>query len=90
MDKYGSENVVKLLVGNKSDLENERKVKLEEGETLGNALDIRFLETSAKGDTNVSGTFHILLNEIKEKMRNLPEASKRQSKASQLPTLKKE
>ena len=53
VDKYGSENVVKLLVGNKSDLENERKVKLEEGETLGNALDIRFLETSAKGDTNV-------------------------------------
>lgn len=31
VDKFGNENVVKLLVGNKSDLENNRAVKTEEG-----------------------------------------------------------
>jgi Ras-related protein Rab-1A len=31
VDKFGNENVVKLLVGNKSDLENNRQVKTEEG-----------------------------------------------------------
>ncbi len=34
VDKFGNENVVKLLVGNKSDLENNRQVKTEEGNNL--------------------------------------------------------
>lgn len=34
VDKFGNENVVKLLVGNKSDLENNRQVKTEEGINL--------------------------------------------------------
>ena len=43
IDKYGNENVVKLLVGNKSDLEASRQVKAEEGKTLADSLGIKFL-----------------------------------------------
>ena len=43
VDKYGNENVVKLLVGNKSDLEANRQVKAEEGKTLADSLGIKFL-----------------------------------------------
>jgi Ras-related protein Rab-1A len=53
VDKYGNENVVKLLVGNKSDLEASRQVKTEEGKTLADSLGIKFLETSAKDAVNV-------------------------------------
>lgn len=37
IDKYAQENVNRLLVGNKSDLTAERKVRFEEGEELGTA-----------------------------------------------------
>lgn len=43
VDKYGNENVVKLLVGNKSDLEANRQVKAEEGKSLAESLGIKFL-----------------------------------------------
>ena len=32
---YASENVHKILIGNKSDMEDKRKVSYEEGELLG-------------------------------------------------------
>lgn len=44
---------MKLLVGNKSDLESNRQVKTEEGKTLAESLGIKFLETSAKDAVNV-------------------------------------
>lgn len=45
--------MVKLLVGNKSDLEANRQVKAEEGKSLAESLGIKFLETSAKDAVNV-------------------------------------
>lgn len=62
IDKYGNENVVKLLVGNKSDLEASRQVKAEEGKTLADSLGIKFLETSAKDAVNVEKAFTTLSN----------------------------
>ena len=35
IDKYAMEDVVRMLVGNKSDLEEKRAVSFEEGEALG-------------------------------------------------------
>jgi len=72
VDKYGNENVVKLLVGNKSDLEASRQVKTEEGKTLADSLGIKFLETSAKDAVNVEKAFTTLSNEIKSKVQSKP------------------
>lgn len=72
VDKYGNENVVKLLVGNKSDLEASRQVKTEEGKTLADSLGIKFLETSAKDAVNVEKAFTTLSTEIKAKVQSRP------------------
>jgi len=53
IDRYANENVNKLLVGNKSDLQNKRAVTFEQGKELADSLNIEFLETSAKNSTNV-------------------------------------
>lgn len=68
VDKYANENVVKLLVGNKNDLESNRQVTFNEGKELADSLGIKFLETSAKNSNNVDKTFFTLGNEIKMKI----------------------
>jgi GTPase KRas protein len=54
------------LVGNKSDVENERKITSEQGQALANKLGCLFFETSAKTNTNVILAFDSLLREIKK------------------------
>lgn len=61
--------MVKLLVGNKSDLESARQVKTEEGKELADSLGIKFLETSAKDSVNVEKAFITLSNEIRSKAK---------------------
>ena len=45
--------MVRLLVGNKADLEGKRQVTFEEGKELADSLGIKFIEASAKANTNV-------------------------------------
>ena len=54
---YGNENMHFVLVGNKIDLENERKVSTEEGQNLANEYNMDFLETSAKTGENIENIF---------------------------------
>ena len=59
-------NVIIYLVGNKIDLEKERKVKTEEGEKLAEEYNCPFKETSAKEDININETFEDLVEIIDE------------------------
>ncbi|KAF9580276.1 Ras- protein Rab-10, partial [Lunasporangiospora selenospora] len=54
---HAPEDASILLVGNKADLESERAVSTEEGETLANERQLRFLETSATDKDNVDWAF---------------------------------
>ena len=58
------ENVKLILVGNKCDLANERKVTIEDGENKARNYNIKFFESSAKDGTNVNELFFYLANEI--------------------------
>ena len=58
------ENAKLILVGNKCDLANERKVSYEEGENYAKNLNIKFFEASARDGTNVNELFFYLANEI--------------------------
>ena len=49
--------VLMVLIGNKCDLEKERKVSKEEGENLAQKYGIPFYETSAKTGANVQEAF---------------------------------
>lgn len=64
IEKFASENVNKLLVGNKSDLEEQREVTYDEGVELAKKFDIPFLEVSAKNATHVDDTFITMASEI--------------------------
>ena len=57
IEKYASENVLKILIGNKNDLESQRVISKEEGQDFANRYGMKFIETSAKLDTNVSEAF---------------------------------
>eukprot|EP01121_Diplochlamys_sp_Union-15-3_P012129 TRINITY_DN35_c0_g1_i1.p1 TRINITY_DN35_c0_g1~~TRINITY_DN35_c0_g1_i1.p1 ORF type:complete len:207 (-),score=36.94 TRINITY_DN35_c0_g1_i1:26-646(-) len=67
IDRYACENVHKLLVGNKCDLVNERKVPFETAKEFADQLNLVFLETSAKNSTNVEEAFVKMAKAIKEK-----------------------
>jgi len=54
-----------ILVGNKSDLENERTVATAEAQELGRKLKIPYLESSAKQRINVDAAFHDLVRSIR-------------------------
>ena len=57
IEKNASENVLKILIGNKNDLESERVISKEEGQDFAKRYNMQFIETSAKMDTNVSEAF---------------------------------
>ena len=61
---FAPENAKFILVGNKCDLVNERKVSYEEGENYAKNLNIKFFEASARDGTNVNELFFYLANEI--------------------------
>ena len=61
IDENSNSNVVRYLIGNKSDLKQERCVSYEEGESLALRYGIGFLETSAKERINVDEVFQKLI-----------------------------
>ena len=62
--QYASADVEVMLLGNKCDRENERKVSTERGQMLAAWLGIKFFETSAKSGLNVEKAFHTLAQDI--------------------------
>ena len=59
-----------VLVGNKCDLESERKITFQQGEELAKALGCKFLEASAKTRTNVDEAFVTLVREIMDSRKS--------------------
>ena len=57
MQEHGYEKMLIILVGNKSDLEDQRQVQTEEGEAFAKRNDLIFFETSAKASAGVEETF---------------------------------
>jgi len=72
IDRYASENVCKLLVGNKNDLKSKRAVEYEAAKAFADELSIPFLETSAKNATNVEQAFLTMAAQIKNKIQSAP------------------
>ena len=56
-----------VVIGNKCDLEEQRKVTKEEGETKAAELEVAFMETSALSGENVDKAFELMVHEIYKK-----------------------
>ncbi|PAA72475.1 hypothetical protein BOX15_Mlig021038g1 [Macrostomum lignano] len=80
IDKYASENVNKLLVGNKCDLTSKKVVDFATAKEYADKLGIVFLETSAKNATNVEQAFMSMASEIKSRMGPAAGAAGQQAK----------
>ena len=69
-----------ILLGNKIDMEHERKVTTQEGENTAKKNNIEFFETSNKGNININESIKCLIDKIlekreKEKENNIPSRS---------------
>ncbi|XP_037411253.1 GTP-binding protein YPTM2-like [Triticum dicoccoides] len=75
IDRYASENVNKLLVGNKCDLADKRAVSYETAKAFADEIGIPFMETSAKNALNVEQAFMAMAASIKDRMASQPAAN---------------
>ena len=64
IEKNASKNVLKVLIGNKSDLEDERVVSFNQGKEFADTYGLKFIETSAKKNLNVNEAFETLGREL--------------------------
>ncbi|CAN6273709.1 unnamed protein product, partial [Urochloa humidicola] len=75
IDRYASDNVNKILVGNKSDLTANKVVATETAKAFADEMGIPFMETSAKNAINVEQAFMAMAASIKDRMASQPAAS---------------
>ena len=71
IDKFGKQGVLKVLIGNKKDLEKKRKITKEAGESLANKYGINFFEVSAKDNINLEELFLETAKCLLEKNENV-------------------
>ena len=57
IDKFAKQGVLKVLIGNKTDLEEQRKVTKDSGVSLSKKYGIKFFEVSAKDNININDYF---------------------------------
>lgn len=83
----GPENLVFIIIGNKSDMVDQRKVSTEEGENFAKKNGFLFKEVSALNGDNISLVFEILSRDLIRKKQeiavenaNVNEGVKRESK----------
>ncbi|XP_033645117.1 ras-related protein Rab-10-like isoform X1 [Asterias rubens] len=67
IQEHANEDVEKMLLGNKCDMEDKRMISKERGETIARENGIKFLETSAKANVNVEKAFMTLAEDILKK-----------------------
>ena len=78
----GSEDILIILVGNKTDLEDKREVSTDEGEKKAKQYGIAFCETSALQGKNIEYAFNILIDEIILEIENAKQKEMKNNKSN--------
>ena len=74
-NKYLSESIPKLLIGNKADLNSSREISHEQGAELAESYGMEFIETSAKNGTGVKEAFEMMARSIFNSLSSIPQPS---------------
>ena len=64
IEKNASKNVLRVLIGNKCDLEDKRVISYNQGKEFADTYGLKFIETSAKKNLNVNEAFETLGREL--------------------------
>jgi len=73
IQEHANEDVEKMILGNKCDMEDKRVIPKERGEAIARENGIRFLETSAKTNVNIDKAFMDLSESILDKTIDVQE-----------------
>ena len=68
LQEIGTPDIIRLLVGNKSDLINDRQVSVEEAGNFAQEHNMAHIETSALDGSNVDEAFKLIVDEIHKKV----------------------
>ena len=77
VDKFAKSGVLRVLVGNKCDLEHKRQVLKEQGQELADKYGIKFIETSAKETINIDELFLDTTKQLLNKQISIPGTDKK-------------
>ena len=64
IEKNASKTVLKVLIGNKADLEDKRVITYNQGKEFADSYGLKYIETSAKKNLNVNEAFETLGREL--------------------------
>ena len=67
LKQSGDKKITILLIGNKNDLDNQRKISKEQGEEKAKSFGVAFLETSAFNGYNLDKAFDLMIKEVYDK-----------------------
>ena len=70
IDKFAKQGVLRSLVANKTDLEDQKKIKKEEGDQYPKKYGVNFFEVSAKDNRNIDELFLDAAKSLLEKNDN--------------------
>jgi Ras-related protein Rab-8A len=68
INEHAERGIVKVLVGNKIDLEHERKVNVEDAQSLASLYGMKYFETSAKLNKNIDELIVHMMDAVYQKM----------------------
>lgn len=75
IEQHASDNVNKILVGNKSDMaEDKRAVSFEKGQALAEEYKMQFFETSAKDNIHVEEVFTSIAKDVMSRLQREQES----------------
>ena len=80
IEKNASKNVLKVLIGNKTDLEDKRVITYNQGKEFADTYGLKFIETSAKKNLNVTEAFETLGRELMQASEDKKITKQRQKK----------
>ena len=67
IDEHADANICKVMVGNKIDLEDERKISTKEASDFAAGYKMKYFEASAKKDIGIAKFFETLMTEVSSK-----------------------